>query len=118
VKIDLFTPEELPSWFEYPEDFVHEVESGLYDVGHWQILIGDRLRLRHGGLAQRFPDQELVPFARRFDGDDVACWSKKSMPMVQVVRDFSAPGWEERQSYASFQSWHAQALQEESDDED
>lgn len=115
MNIELLKTEELPTWFSYPEDFLEALHGGLYDIGPWQILGGNWLRVRHQGLKKRFPDQDLVPFARRLDGDDVACWSGKSPQSVQVIHDFCAPGWEMRDSYPSFQVWLSVAQEEAKD---
>jgi hypothetical protein len=112
MKPDLLSAEEIPSWFAYPTDFLSVVQSGLRDIGAWQVLDGKWLRIRHEGLKKRFPDRDLVPFARRLDCDDVACWDSKSSPSVEVVHDFSAPGWEERDSFPSFQAWLLAAQEE------
>lgn len=114
---ELLDATELPSWFAYPSDFLQEVQSGLLDIGPWQILLGKWLRVRHDGLKKRFPDRSLVPFARRLDNDDVACWDRDASGGVCVVHDFSAPGWERRAEYGSFAAWH-QAARAEADDYD
>lgn len=96
---------DLPEWFVYPLDFLSAIDGGLYDIGPWQILDGDWLKVRYTGLKDRFPNRELVPFARRLDSDDVACWDKASYPAVKVVHDFAKPGWEEVFEYSSFHDW-------------
>ncbi|WP_217426983.1 hypothetical protein [Pandoraea pneumonica] len=117
-KIELLTPEELPSWFSYPEDFLQAIDEGLYDIGPWQILNGERLRMRHNGLKSRYPVHDLVPFARRLDTDDVACWDVKAPGAVQIIHDFAGPGWEVRESYPSFLGWLAAAKEEAKDYDD
>jgi hypothetical protein len=90
---DAFVPEEqLPSWFSYPKEFIGAVESGVCDVGPWQILSGTWLIVRLEGLKKRFPDRDLVPFARRLDSDDVACWERTLPGAVQIIHDFAASG--------------------------
>lgn len=111
---ELLDTTELPSWFAYPPDFLHVVRSESPDIGPWQILLGKWLRVRHEGLKKRFPDRGLVPFARRLDNDDVACWDRDKSGGVRVVHDFSAPGWEGRAEYGAFAAWY-QAAREEAD---
>lgn len=113
----LLTIDELPAWFSYPAEFVDALDSGLFDIGPWQILNGDWLRVRYEGLKKRFPDRGFVPFARRLDGDDIACWESASFPEVRVIHDFCAPGWEDRDNYLSFKTW-LEAAQEEAKDFD
>jgi hypothetical protein len=112
---DMLEADEVPSGFSYPQDFIDAVESGVVDIGPWQILSGKWLRVRISGLRERFPGRQLVPFARRLDSDDVACWDLEQQGAVCVVHDFSAPGWEKRQGYESFSAWYADA-QAEADD--
>jgi hypothetical protein len=112
VAIELLKLEEVPGWFTYPDNFLRAVQSGVYDIGPWQILEGKWLRVRTKGLKKRFPMRELVPFARRLDSDDVACWERASLPAVQVIHDFCAPGLEQRQAFPSFDIWLSAAQDE------
>jgi len=82
-----------------------------------QFLEGQWLRVRLEGLRKRYPDRDLMPFARRLDNDDVACWDQKKPASVYIVHEFSAPGWEGRGECTSFQSWYL-AAQEEARDYD
>jgi hypothetical protein len=102
---DLLTTDELPQWFSYPPDFLEIFGSGIQDIEPWELLTGQWLRVRVEGLRQRFPNRELVPFARRLDSDDVACWDRSRPGAVFVVHDFAAPGWEAREVFDSFRAW-------------
>jgi hypothetical protein len=53
----------------------------------------------------------LVPFARREDNDDVACWEPMS-PRVVVIHDFASPGFEDRGGFADFNGWLRQAVED------
>lgn len=105
----LLSVTELPDWFTYPPDFLKEVAEGNLDIGPWQFLTGQWLRVRYEGLKKRFPERDLIPFARRLDNDDIACWEGGASDAVRVVHDFAAPGWEKRDEYSSFEEWHAVA---------
>jgi len=109
---ELLDTTELPNWFAYPADFLQVVRSESLDIGPWQILLGKWLRVRNEGLKKRFPDRNLVPFARRLDNDDVACWDRGESGRVYIVHDFSAPGWEQRIEYGSFVAWYQAAREE------
>lgn len=104
---------DLPSDFHYPTSFIRVVELGLTDLEPWEILVGDRLRERYRGLAQRFPGRRLVPFAIRQDNDDVACWDlEQEAGRVAVIHDFASPGWEDRSQFPSFNGWLRQAVED------
>jgi hypothetical protein len=99
---------DLPEWFRYPETLVELLDKETIDFGPWQLLHGESLLLRHNGLKKRFPQLTLVPFARRFDCDDVACFdvSIQHLPLkALIIHDFCSPGWEQRGEYASFEDW-------------
>jgi hypothetical protein len=72
--------------------------------------------VRYAGLKERYRQRQLVPFARRVDCDDVACFETTAgvKPLaVQVIHDFAAPGWEQRKVFDNFDTWLAAAESEE-----
>lgn len=101
----------LPDGFTYPDDLLRIVEHGLLEPHPWWILTSDPLIARAEGVRQRYPDRTLVPFARRQDNDDVACFEVDGEhgPVV-VIHDFATPGWEQRASYPSTYAWFRQAV--------
>lgn len=93
----------LPSWFEYPKEFLTLVNQNLLDFDPWIILLGDRLKERYKGLKSRYPSRELIPFARREDNDDVACWEKDKG--VVIIHDFASQGFEGGKETMTFWDW-------------
>ncbi len=108
---DLLGPAELPPGFAYPHEFLRVVDLGLVNLEPWWIFDGAPLRDRVVGLRKRFPDRVLVPFARREDNDDVACW-EGAPPRVVVIHDFASPGFEDRGGFADFNDWLRQAIED------
>jgi hypothetical protein len=114
--LDLLPPAELPNGFAYPAVLVQRVADGDLDVGPcWQILTRRWLGVRNEGLRKRFPERRLIPFARRLDNDDIACWDVGDSMRVHIVHDFAAPGWEQRESYANYDEWSRAALDDAED---
>lgn len=105
MKNELLGAGDLPAWVSYPPEFLQLIASEDLNIGPWQILTGKWLQVRHQGLKKRFPERDLVPFARRVDNDDIACWEAEWPSRVQVIHDFSAPGWESRNEHESFAAW-------------
>jgi hypothetical protein len=106
--LNLLNLELLPDWFQYPSNLVELLEEKIIDFGSWQLLHGEWLEVRHAGFKKRFPNLYLVPFARRLDDDDVACFDiscKSTFPKVKIVHDFASPGWEDRGEFDSFDAW-------------
>jgi hypothetical protein len=106
---DLLSAAELPEGFAYPHQFRRTVELGLVDLEPWCMLQGDLLRARQAGLRTRYPARTFVPFARRQDNDDVACFDMDSGKVV-IVHDFAAPGWEQRAAFDDFYGWLRRAF--------
>ena len=102
----------LPSWFRYPPTYLRIVEQSLLDLTPWHILSAeDALRQMHG-FEDRYPSRRLVPFARRQDNDDVACWEDGKPEMIVVVHDYASEGWENEGSFDSFWSWFRSAVED------
>jgi hypothetical protein len=111
-KVDLLSSAELPKGFSYPRQFEHIVKLGLLDLEPWYVLQGGVLRDTRAGLALRYTERELVPFARRQDNDDIACWQVSEPGKVFVIHDFASAGWEQRATFSSFYDWLRQAVED------
>jgi hypothetical protein len=108
----LLGPDETPVGFVYPRQFLHILELGLVNLEPWYIVEGDELRRIVSGLRERYPDRGLVPFARRQDNDDVACWEGEQGEAVFTVHDFASPGWEQRARFDDFWAWFRRAVED------
>ena len=107
----LLLEKELPVGFSYPDEFKRIVLQGLLDFDPWLILQGERLRIRFNGIKSRYPSRELIPFARREDNDDVACWEVNKPGKVIIIHDFAKEGYENVQEIDSFWDWLRSALE-------
>jgi hypothetical protein len=108
---DLLGVSDLPEGFSYPPEFIRVVELGLTNLEPWWILTGDLLRDRYSGLVLRYPARSLVPFARRQDNDDVACWDAREGKLL-IIHDFASPGGEVRHEFPNFYAWLRQAVED------
>ncbi|MGW7350323.1 hypothetical protein [Streptomyces sp. NPDC054784] len=108
---DLLSSSELPNDFSYPLEFLRVVDLGLTNLEPWWIFDGAQLRTRMSGLKERFPERSLVPFARREDNDDIACWDLVNGGVV-VVHDFASPGWELQGRFSDFNTWLRRAVED------
>lgn len=110
--LDLLTEKECPRGFSYPRPFTRVVQLGLTDLEPWYLLEGKSLRDTLAGLGERYPRRQLIPFARRQDNDDVACWQVGDGDAIFVIHDFSSPGWEQRAQFATFYDWLRRAIED------
>lgn len=112
-KVNLLPTNLLPTGFVYPPEFLFLVDSRIVFFPPWQLLFEDWAKTRAEGLRKRYPNRQLVPFARRFNTDDVACWEGDDNQNVIVVHDFASAGWEDRnERYDSFWGWYRSAIHE------
>lgn len=108
--MNLLTATESPPGFRYPDAFLRIVGLRLIELEPWYILEGDRLRAATAGLRSRYPSHVVVPFARRQDNDDIACFLVEPLGAVQIIHDFASPGWETRDVFPSVYEWLRQAI--------
>ena len=59
-----------------------------------------------------YPQRKLIPFARRDDGDDIACFEVGKENRVQIIHDFASAGYEQRKEYECFWDWFRDAVEE------
>ncbi len=106
---------ELEKQFEaffYTESFLKVIELNLIDYEFWYLMNKNQISTRREGLLKRFPNRNLIPFARRDDNDDIACFEVGYGERVFIVHDFATEGWERRQEFDSFWSWFVNAITE------
>lgn len=99
-------------WLNYPKEFRRIVDLQLCDLDPWFILKGEQLEIRYLGMRKRYPDQYLVPFARRADNDDVACFEKDIAGKVVIIHDFASLGYEQKKIHDHFWDWFRDAVEE------
>jgi len=108
-----FSEERLPiEGFEYPQSFMKAIELNLVDFDLWYMMDEGQVLRRIEGLKQRYPNRKLIPFARRDDNDDIACFEIGKGEKVQIVHDFASEGYEQRKEFEDFWQWLEEAVHE------
>lgn len=106
----LLNQEELPKWFEYPTEALLLVDQNLLDFDPWIILTDSRLRERYTGVKDRYPSRNIIPFARREDNDDLACFNKEHK--IVVIHDFASAGFEGGIEEFEFWNWFRKMVED------
>ncbi|MDT3701327.1 MAG: hypothetical protein RO469_18160 [Thermincola sp.] len=112
MDIQLLNSSELPKGFIYPESFLKAVRLNLTYLEPWYIMNSSDVQQRIKGMQVRYPKRILIPFARRGDNDDVACFELNKGEEVQIIHDFASVGYEQRNVYKSFWNWFRDAIEE------
>jgi hypothetical protein len=97
---------------EMPGALRRLIERQLTRLEPWWVFDELRARERKEGLAARYPGTSLVPFARREDNDDVACFDLDNPGIVVVLHDFAKDAWDRRRVYDDFYAWLRQAVED------
>lgn len=98
--------------FELPESLRKVIGLNLVDYEHWYLIPPESILKRRNELLMRYPNRNLIPFARRDIGDDIACFELNHGERVFIVHDFASEGWERRQEFDNFWAWYISAMKE------
>lgn len=110
--MEIFNVQQMFEGYEYPREFLKIVELNLIDFDFWYVMPKEQLEIRIKGLKDRYPDRKLIPFARRDDCDDIACFEVGKENKVQIIHDFASAGYEQRKEYDCFWDWFKDAIEE------
>ncbi len=98
--------------FKFPQSYLKVIELNLIDYEYWYLMSKEQIISRKEGLDKRFPNRKLIPFARRDDNDDIACFEIGFNEKVFIVHDYASEGYERRQEFDDFWSWFISAIKE------
>lgn len=110
--MEIFNAKEIYENYSYPEEFKKIVDLNLVDLDLWYLMNKEQVEIRIKGLKDRYPQRKLIPFARRDDGDDIACFEVGKENRVQIIHDFASAGYEQRKEYECFWDWFRDAVEE------
>ncbi len=110
--MDYFDIKEIYEDFQYPASYIKAMELNLVDFDFWYFMTKEQVFTRINGLMKRYPSRRLVPFARRDDSDDIACFEVGKEYKVQIIHDFASEGYEQQGEYDRFWDWMKSALDE------
>lgn len=110
--MELYKISNLFEGYEYPYQLRKLAELNMLDFDYWFIMNAKLAEDYTHGMQKRFPNRKLIPFAKRCDCDDVACFELDKPGKVEIIHDFCDPGWEQRGEYDSFWDWFMDVIQE------
>ncbi|EKZ0860998.1 hypothetical protein ABZ088_002236 [Listeria monocytogenes] len=96
--------------FIYPEAYNKLIELNLVDFDVWYLIESNRATRRYHDLKERYPNRKLIPFARRGDNDDIACFEIGKENRVQLIHDFTTEGFEQRGEFDDLWEWVESAV--------
>ena len=110
--MELFNVNSIYKNFQYPAAYVKAIDLKLLDFEFWYLMSKEQVEARITELMKRYPNRKLIPFARRDDCDDIACFEVGKDAKIQIIHDFASEGWEQRGEFNDFWDWMKSALDE------
>lgn len=98
--------------FYYPDSYLKIVKLNLLDYDNWYLLSNELISSRYEVLRQTFPKRHLVPFAARYDCDDLACFDVEYVDKVIIINDQDYADDENIQEFETFWNWFISAIKE------
>lgn len=98
--------------FEYPESYKKLVDLGLVNFDIWFLMEEEQATSIYNGMQKRYPNRHLIPFAKRADNDDTACFEVGKGSKVQLIHDFSTEGFEQRGEFSDVWDWVESAVKD------
>lgn len=99
-----------------PPAFSRWLATGEQYFGGWFLLEEDAAAVNRDKLGQLYPGRKILPFARRWDSDDVACLvlndPEHPRGTVLLIHDGAMRGVEVEMVMNSFAQWFEQAQEE------
>ena len=99
-----------------PKGYRAAKELNLVNLHPWHFVSDEEFDYLFSGINKRFPDRSVIPFARRTDSDDVACFvvrdTEQPAGEIMIVHDFASPGWEVVARMKGFWEWFRYAVNE------
>ncbi len=98
--------------YNYPQGYIKLKELHLIDFEYWYFIPDNQFEKRFMGMKERFPNRKYIPFARRDDCDDIACFELGKGETVFIIHDYASDGYEERKRYNDIWDWVRDAIDE------
>lgn len=108
VNLDIFYIDEIN--YEYPESYKKLIDLGLVNFDIWFLMKKEQASSIYNGMQERYPKRKLIPFAKRADNDDTACFEIVKGSKVQLIHDFTTEGFEQRGEFDDLWEWVESAV--------
>jgi hypothetical protein len=99
-----------------PSGYQTAIDLNLVNLQPWHFLSDDEFDYLYAGVNKRYPERQVIPFARRSDSVDVACFvlqdSEQQAGQIIVIHDFASPGFEVVARMEKFWPWFRHAVDE------
>jgi len=97
--------------FNYPDALERLVALKLINFDLWYLMSAEQSRVILNQLKMNCNCKGLVPFARRGDNEDIACFEIENNEKVIVLKNCEYLGYRPRQVFDSVWDWFRDAIE-------
>jgi len=97
--------------FDYPEALERLVALKLINFDLWYLMSKEQSMVILRQMKMNCNRKDLIPFARRGDNEDVACFEIGNNEKVVVLRNCEHLGYRPRQVFDSVWDWFRDAIE-------
>lgn len=109
MRHELLDTEDLD--FEYPEAIERLVALQLVNYDFWYVMKKDQAMKLFDQLSEQCRHKKLVPFARRGDNEDVACFEIGKGERVVILRQSEFLGYRPYKIFDTVWDWFRDAIE-------
>lgn len=103
--------EDFESMFQYPDELERLIALKLINFDLWYLMTKDQSVIFFEQLKKQCSCTDLIPFARRGDNDDIACFEIRNKERVVVLKNCEYLGYRPRQIFVSVWDWFRDAIE-------
>ena len=101
---------------QLPKAYKRVFELGLTNLEPWYFLELSETKSVYSSLVRQYDQHFQIPFARRKDNDDVACFTANDQYSLQeqivIIHNYAARGSETTATFPNFWDWFVFAVSE------
>lgn len=97
--------------FKYPDELERLISLKLINFDLWYLMTREQSTVIQEQLKRQCSSTELIPFARRGDNEDIACFEVRNNKRVVVLKNCEYLGYRPRQEFGSIWDWFRDAIE-------
>ena len=108
---EVLKTEDFEFAFNYPEALERLVALKLINFDLWYLMSREQSVVILKQLKMNCNSKGLIPFARRGDNEDIACFEIQNNEKVVVLKNCEYLGYQQRQVFDSVWDWFRDAIE-------
>lgn len=97
--------------FEYPEAIERLVALQLVNYDYWYVMKKEQAEIVYEDVRSQCRHKKLIPFARRGDNEDIACFEVGKGENVVILKHSEFLGYRPYMKFESVWDWFREAIE-------